>query len=132
MRCLRRCSPQVRGSWVSTGGEGFRAVSLKWHQGNAGNLHPSTWLHDESTIVRHLIPAFGPLSLREVDVARVNEFRRQLVASGLSGKSVTNLIGTLNKVMTDATEELITANPVLRIRSGRRRRAGAAGRSRTR
>jgi integrase len=94
------------------------------------DLHPSTWLHEESTIRRHLVPAFGPLSLWEVDVARVNEFRRRLIASGLSGKSVTNIIGMLHKVMTDATEEgLIISNPVLRIRSGRRRRAAARIRS---
>src|SRR5262245_28728070 len=57
------------------------------------DLHPSTWLHDESTIRRHLVPAFGRFSLREVDVARVNEFRRRLVADGLTGKSVSNIIG---------------------------------------
>src|SRR5206468_11134387 len=91
-----------------------------------GDLHPSTWLHDESTIRRHLVPASGPLSLREVDVTRANEFRRRLVAAGLSGKSITNLIGTLHKTMADAVAEgFIATNPVLRIRSGRRRRAGA-------
>jgi integrase len=119
----------------------FQDHILRWHRlrspfrgdgtvAKDADLHPSTWLHDESTIRGHLMPAFGPLSLREVDVARVNEFRRALIASGLSGKSVTNIIGTLHKAMTDATEEgLIAANPVLRIRSGRRRRAGSRIRS---
>jgi integrase len=119
----------------------FQDYLLRWHRLRSpfrgdgtvvkdADLHPSTWLHDESTIRRHLIPAFGPFSLREVDVARVNEFRRQLMASGITGKSVTNIIGTLHKVMTDATREgLISLNPVLRIRSGRRRRAGARIRS---
>jgi integrase len=119
----------------------FQDYALRWHRLRSpfrsdgtvvkdADLHPSTWLHDESTIRRHLIPAFGPLSLREVDVAGANEFRRQLIASGLTGKSVTNIIGTLHKVMTDATREgLISLNPVLRIRSGRRRRAGARIRS---
>jgi integrase len=119
----------------------FQDYILRWHRlrspfrsdgtvAKDADLHPSTWLHDESTIRRHLIPAFGPLSLRELDVARVNEFRRALIASGLTGKSVTNLIGTLHKAMSDAAEEgLITSNPVLRIRSGRRRRAGGRMRS---
>src|SRR5262245_56872046 len=94
------------------------------------DLHPSTWLHDESTIRRHLVPAFGRFSLREVDVARVNEFRRRLVADGLTGKSVSNIIGVLHKVMSDATEEgFISSNPVRRIRSGRRRRVAARIRS---
>src|SRR5262249_49233902 len=119
----------------------FQDYILRWHRlrspfrgdgtvAKDADLHPSTWLHDESTIRRRLLPAFGPLSLREVDVARVKEFRRRLIAGGLTGKSVTNIIGMLHKVMADATEEgLITSTPVLRIRSGRRRRA--AGRIRS-
>jgi hypothetical protein len=62
---------------------------------------------------------FGPLSLREIEVGRVKEFRRRLIASGLTGKSVTNIIGMLHKVMTDATEGSSPRTPVLRIRSGR-------------
>jgi integrase len=119
----------------------FQEYVLRWHRlrspfrgdgtvAHDADLHPSTWLHDESTIRRHLLPAFGALSLREVDVTRVTEFRRQLVAIGLSGKSITNLIGTLHKAMSDAVEEgLLAANPVLRIRTGRRRRAALRGRS---
>jgi len=73
---------------------------------------------------------FGSLSLREVDVARVNEFRRQLIASGLTRKSITNIIGTLHQAMVDAIEKgLITSTPVLSIRSGGRRRAGSRVRS---
>jgi len=50
----------------------------------------------------------------------VNEFRRRLVADGPTGKSVSNIIGMLHKVMSDATEEgFISSNPVRRIRSGR-------------
>ena len=115
----------------------FQEYILRWHRlrspfrtdgtvAKDADLHPSTWLHDESTVRRHLIPAFGPLSVREVDVPRVNEFRRSLVASGLTGKSITNILGALHKAMSDAAEEgIITANPVLRIRTGRRRRAGS-------
>ena len=99
----------------------FQEYILRWHR-----LRSPFGTDGTGTIRRHLVPAFGPLSLREVDVTRVNEFRRRLVAAGLSGKSITNLIGTLHKAMADAVEEgLIATNPVLRIRSGRRRRAGA-------
>ena len=129
--------PEVRPDGLMT----LQDYILRWHRlrspfrsdgtvAKDADLHPSTWLHDESTIRRHLLPAFGPLSVREVDVARVKEFRRQLIASGLTGKSVTNIIGTLHKAMADASEEgLISSNPVLRIRSGRRRRAGGRVRS---
>src|SRR5206468_6118946 len=130
---LHLFSPEARPDGLMS----FQEYILRWHRlrspfrsdGTVAkdvDLHPSTWLHDESTIRRHLVPAFGPLSLREVDVTRANEFRRRLVAAGLSGKSVTNLIGTLHKAMADAVAEgFIATNPVLRIRSGRRRRAGA-------
>ena len=130
---LHLFSPEARPDGLMS----FQEYILRWHRlrspfrsdGTVAkdvDLHPSTWLHDESTIRRHLVPAFGPLSLREVDVTRANEFRRRLVAAGLSGKSITNLIGTLHKAMADAVAEgFIATNPVLRIRGGRRRRAGA-------
>ena len=85
-------------------------------------LHPSTWLHDRTIIQRHLIPAFGPLRLCEIDVVRCNGFRRSLIDAGLSGKSVGNVAGLLHKVFADAVEEgLIDHNPVLRASSRRLR-----------
>jgi hypothetical protein len=54
--------------------------------GTDADLHPSTWIHDESLIRRHFIPAFGPLCLDEVDVARCREFRRTLVDARPKGK----------------------------------------------
>ncbi len=85
-------------------------------------LHPSTWIHDESIIRRHLVPAFGPLRLCEIDVQRCNNFRRALIDAGLSGKSVGNVASLLHKILADAVEEgLITQNPVLRASSRRLR-----------
>ncbi len=85
-------------------------------------LHPSTWLHDRTIIRRHLIPAFGPLRLCEIDVLQCNSFRRSLIDAGLTGKSVGNVAGLLHKIFSDAVEErLLTFNPVLRASSRRLR-----------
>ena len=81
-------------------------------------LHPSTWLHEESVIGCHLVPAFGKFRLDQIDVTRVNAFRRGLTDKGLGGKTVTNVMGILHKTFSDALEEgLIEANPVLRVAS---------------
>ena len=99
--------------------------------GADAELHPSTWIHDESVIRRHFIPAFGPLRLDEIDVTRCREFRRALIDAGLGGKTVGNIVGLLHKAFNDAVEEgLIERNPVLRassrkLRGSRRQRLTA-------
>src|SRR5208283_4958930 len=109
----------------------FADYILRWHKqrspflpngsvGTGAELHPSTWIHDESLIRRHFVPAFGPLRLDEVDVARCREFRRTLVDGGLGGKTVSNIVGLLHKAFNDAVEDgLIERNPVLRASSRR-------------
>ena len=111
----------------------FAVYIASWHKrrspflpdGSVGidtELHPSTWIHDESLIRRHFIPAFGPLRLDEIDVPRCREFRRALVDAGLSGKTISNVVGLLHKAFNDAVEEgLIERNPVLRASNRRLR-----------
>jgi len=120
----------------------FADYIARWHKrrspflpdgsvGTDAELHPSTWIHDESIIRRHFIPAFGPLRLDEIDVARCREFRRTIVDVGLGGKTVGNIVGLLHKAFNDAVEEgLIERNPVLhassrRLRHSRRQRLTA-------
>ena len=111
----------------------FGVYIASWHKrrspfladGSVGidtELHPSTWIHDESLIRRHFIPAFGPLRLDEIDVPRCREFRRALVDAGLSGKTISNVVGLLHKAFSDAVGEgLIERNPVLRASNRRLR-----------
>ena len=111
----------------------FADYITRWHKqrspflpdgsvGTDAELHPSTWIHDESILRRHFIPAFGPLRLDEIDVARCRDFRRALVDLGLGGKTVGNIVGLLHKALNDAVEEgLIERNPVMRASSRRLR-----------
>lgn len=120
----------------------FADYIARWHKrrspflpdgsvGTDAELHPSTWIHDESIIRRHFISAFGPLRLDEIDVARCREFRRAIVDVGLGGKTVGNIVGLLHKAFGDAVEEgLLERNPVLhassrRLRHSRRQRLTA-------
>ena len=112
----------------------FQQYTLRWHRlrspflpdgslAKDAELHASTWLHDEHTIRRHLLPGFSHFPLDEIDVTRVNEFRRALKDSGLAGKTITNIMGMLHKMFEDALEEdLIRSNPVRRITTRRRQR----------
>jgi hypothetical protein len=124
-----------------TGSMTFQAYILRWYQMRSpfrpdgtlardAALHPSTWLHDEHTIRKHFLPAFGPLPLDEIAVTRINEFRRSLVDIGLAGKAVTTTIGLLHKALADALEEdLIDENPVRRIANRRQIRLHRARRA---
>ena len=88
-------------------------------------LHPSTWKHDGSLIERRLVPALGAIRLTELRIGRCRDYRRELEVEGLSGKTVTNILGLLHKAMADAVEEgLLPVNPVPRLASPEPRAAG--------
>jgi integrase len=88
----------------------------------AAELHPSTWVHDESVIRCHLKPEFGSLRLDQLTASACKDFRKRLQDKKLSGKTATNVLGILHKAMADAVEDgLIESNPVPRLT--RRRRA---------
>ncbi len=69
------------------------------------DLHPSTWIHDESIIRCHLEPAVGAIPLHELRPRRLKEFRKELQDKGLSGKTVMNVLGLLHKACEDAVED---------------------------
>lgn len=88
-------------------------------------LHPSTWQHDGSLIERRLVPALGAIRLTELRIGRCRDYRRELEVEGLSGKTVTNILGLLHKAMADAVEEgLLLVNPVPRLARRTRRAQG--------
>ena len=89
---------------------------------DGADLHPSTWMHDESVIRCHLKPAFGELRLNQLTTARCKDFRKKLQDDELSGKTAGNILGILHKAMADAVEDgLIDTNPVPKLTRKRRK-----------
>jgi integrase len=85
-------------------------------------LHPSTWKHDESVVMKRLIPALGNIRVDQLTAGRCRDYRRVLQEEGLEGKTVTNILGVLHKALEDAVEEgLIAVNPVPKLSRGSRR-----------
>lgn len=72
---------------------------------DGADLHPSTWMHDESVIRCHLKPAFGDPRLNQLTTARCKDFRKKLQDDELSGKTAGNILGILHKAMADAVED---------------------------
>ena len=59
------------------------------------DLHPSTWVHEESVIRVHLKKAFGTLHLDELTASTCKDFRKALQDKKLSGKTAGNILGVL-------------------------------------
>jgi len=88
------------------------------------DINPTTWLHDESVIRKHLIPAFGHHRLREVTSEHCLHFKRRLVDSSVGIKTATNILGVLHKAMEDAVDArppLLQMNPVPKLKRKRGR-----------
>jgi hypothetical protein len=63
--------------------------------------------------------------LTDLRIGRCRDYRRELEAEGLSGKTVTNILGLLHKAMADAVEEgLLRVNAVPRLARRSRRAQG--------
>jgi integrase len=92
------------------------------------DLHPSTWIYEESIIRCHLTLTFGTLCLDDLKPAHCKELRKALQDKGRSGKTAQNVLGgVLHKAMADAVDDgLLTANPVP---LGARKRAARVSRS---
>ncbi|MGO9450604.1 MAG: Arm DNA-binding domain-containing protein [Candidatus Binataceae bacterium] len=96
----------------------------EWHQRRSpflpngtvasnADLHPSTWMLEESIIRCHLKPSFGALRVSELMSSHCKEYRKALQDKELSGKTAQNILGVLHKAMADAVEDgLVETNPV--------------------
>jgi len=77
------------------------------------NVKPSTWMGYESVLERHILPVFGDLRLVDVAPLHVEDLLRAKLESGLSPKTVRNLIGLLQGIFSLAVDnDLVARSPV--------------------
>ena len=63
----------------------------------------------------------GSLRLKDLTIGHCRDYRRSLQDTGLTGKTVTNILGVFHKAMADAVDEgLILVNPVPKLSRGAR------------
>jgi integrase len=74
---------------------------------------PSTLNSYESAIQKHILPALGKLKLADVAPLHIETFAQAKLKSGLSAKSVRNLVVLLQGIFSLATDnDLITRSPI--------------------
>jgi integrase len=76
------------------------------------NNKASTHRSKRNALDHHLIPWFGKMVLKEIGVLNIEEFKASKIRSGLSAKTINNLLSVLHKCLTCAEEwELIAKVP---------------------
>lgn len=70
-------------------------------------LRPTTTDTYRRLVRVHIVPRLGDDLVQQLDRARVKRWHRELLAAGLSAKSVRNVHGVLSKALTDAVEDKI-------------------------
>lgn len=76
------------------------------------NNKASTHRSKRNALDHHLIPWFGKMVLKEINVLNIEEFKASKLRSGLSPKTVNNLLSVFRKCMSCAEEwELISKIP---------------------
>jgi integrase len=98
--------------------ETVHVTASRWWQRRKGELAPNTRL-DYRWRLDHVLRHLAHDTTAELDAHRIDTFRGELEAAGLSPRSVNMILDLLAQVLDDAVEyELLSANPA----RGKRRR----------
>lgn len=107
----------------------FRDFADTWWHENEIRWRRNTILGNRAVLNRHLLPAFGDRPIGEITKADVLGFRAEVAkCAGRSGnetlspKTINNLMGILNMIMTEAADRFEFPNPVQNIKRLRLRR----------
>jgi integrase len=109
------------------GDETVHVTASRWWQRRKAELAPNTRL-DYKWRLDYVLRSLAPETTAQLDVHRVDGFRGELEAAGLSPRSVNMVLDLLAQVLDDAVEYgLLEANPA----RGKRRRVKVPKSSRT-
>ena len=106
----------------------FSWLAERWLASVKGAVKESTFTRYHRTVHTALIPAFGGCAVAELDTQAVDRFKERLLTvggkcgTGLSEKTVTDILSVLKQILTHATE---TGYPTLNthlIRNPRRKK----------
>jgi integrase len=94
----------------------FAQFSNEWFETYVvTNNKPSSQKSRRRILDRHLVPFFGALHLPNIDTTKIERYKADKVAAGLSPKSVNLQLGVLSKCLRDAVEwGQLTAAPRIR------------------
>ena len=121
---LDRSAPKTAREWLTIWHERRSPFLPNGSVAAGAEIHPTTWLHDDSVLKRRILPIIGDLPLVAVSRTKVLALRRGLREESLSAKTITNILGLLHKAFRDAEEEgIVRENPVPKLQSARRRQA---------
>src|SRR6516164_7605810 len=93
----------------------FAQFSWRWYdQYVTANNKPSEQYAKEKILRSILVPFFGDMPLDQIKTERIEEFKAQQNASGVTKKTINNRLAVLRKCLNDANEWL--GVPVPRIK----------------
>jgi len=80
-------------------GRTLLSVVQEWREQIAVNLKPSTVRAAESHLKRHILPRLGSLRLQELNAKTLQAFVTTLAASGITRKSIENILQSLFSIL---------------------------------
>jgi len=94
----------------------FQDFSSKWMKTYVmTNNKPSEQGQKKCMMNKHLIPFFGKLPLDKITALQIEEFKSKKQTTGLSNKSINNILGILGKCLKTAQEwEIIDKTPKIK------------------
>ena len=83
-------------------GKTLQTAVQEWREQIAANLKPSTVRAAESHLKRHILPRLGSLRLQELNAKTLQAFVTTLAATGITRKSIENILQSLFSILRSA------------------------------
>ncbi|MCZ7537305.1 MAG: site-specific integrase [Acidimicrobiia bacterium] len=80
-------------------------LTERWLPARQLSLRPSTYASYQTAINCHVVPELGHIQIQQLSPDRLDRFYADLVASGLSAKTVRNIHALLHKALRDAVRK---------------------------
>ena len=88
-----------------------------WQQALIASVKPATYEVYEKMLRLHVVPALGPMRVRQVQQARIRALIADKLASGLSVNTVRLIAATLGTMLSSAGDDgLLRTNPIAGLR----------------
>lgn len=113
-------APAVKGS-------AFKDAVESWRKDDAPDLSPSTLRQRESHLRQHILPRFANEAPHTLNVPRLKKFSRELRESGLSRKTVVQVLATIFGILVHAEKNGIAVSKVSlkELKLGREKKSSA-------
>lgn len=119
----KMCEFRAKNATVPSVNFSFSDLYLSWKQAMAHRIKESTAANYEMKAVKHLLPAFGSLSVADITSEHIYDFISEKQQSGLSNRYISDILVMLKSVFKFGAQQFHWQNPMYGVSMPKKHKA---------